>query len=159
MEIGMSERRHRYRRPTKAAAPRSEQGAGTKSKSEPHTSRKDKSEHRQPSTTPRFTTRLQSFVNPALSALPGCAELHGATIVPAGDTGGPRTCVTLSIPENANRVELAAKCARATQARVLIIGDTRGQVERTVRRMMRLLPDHKRMALERSSRGKYRTDA
>ena len=91
----------------------------------------------------------------AFRAMGAAAEYHYAIFQPCGDRGGNADVVAVNIPEGAHELADAMQRARQHKARVLIIADTREQAKDAARTVAELLPEHRRVSLERAEVGAY----
>ena len=82
-------------------------------------------------------------------------EYHFAIFQPCDDSGGLSNCVAVSIPEAADQLADAMRQARHHKARVLLICNTREQAKAAALTVAELLPEHRRVSLERSEVGGY----
>jgi hypothetical protein len=80
---------------------------------------------------------------------------HLAVLMPVGDTGGDRHRVIVTIPEALTAWQDAMSAARALEARVTLICDSRRQAEDAAKAAARDLPEHRRIAIDRAFAGAW----
>ena len=103
-----------------------------------------------------MSTTWRTRVDPRLTALHGCGEMHAVSFQPLDDCGGPRCAVTVPIPEASNKeVADAIKMTALLSCRLLFLCDTRAQAAAIAERAGRMLPDHRRVPYERAEAGEW----
>jgi hypothetical protein len=93
-------------------------------------------------------TRLDSIYTAPF----GCRKLRAVVLQHKRDSGGGCHVVALQVPEVSRRkIKASLAWARANRARVVFVCDTADQAQQMLEQAARLLPDHRRVALERAA--------
>lgn len=87
----------------------------------------------------------------------GYGELHSVVFQHKRDSGGCCNAVAVDVPKDVARqqIEAAMAWARANRARVMFVCDTSAQAQQMLPQTARLLPNHRRVALERAAAGGF----
>jgi len=76
-------------------------------------------------------------------------EAHLVLFQPVNDPGGRSHSVAVEIPEAEERLEIAMLNARILRARVVLLANTAKEAQAIAVRAARLLPEHRRVPIER----------
>jgi hypothetical protein len=94
-------------------------------------------------------------INPTWTRAFGCEEVHGVFFQHVEDHGGTTDTVVVNLPEATSALNVAMQQAAALKARVALLCNTTTQAEEAASLAAKLLPNHRRVPVEKAESGMW----